>query len=120
MVTGSVMRLPLTSTGNPAGVPSGLRWLRRGRELCHTASATATASGVIGRGVDAGSVALSMGHSFEVHCRSYPWASASGAAEAFERANAALVFGLNLPVKDATIPINNSTHSECVADIAMS
>jgi hypothetical protein len=43
------------------------------------------------RGVDAGSVALSMGHSFEVHCRSYPWASASGAADAFERANAALV-----------------------------
>ena len=42
------------------------------------------------RGIDAGSVALSMGHSFEVHCRSYPWASASGAAEAFERANAAL------------------------------
>jgi hypothetical protein len=72
------------------------------------------------RGVDAGSVALSMGHSFEVHCRSYPWASASGAAEAFERANAALAFGLNLPVKDATIPINSSTHSECVADIAMS
>ncbi|MFM7228620.1 MAG: site-specific integrase, partial [Cyanobacteriota bacterium] len=27
------------------------------------------------RGVDGGSVALSMGHSFEVHCRSYPWAS---------------------------------------------
>jgi len=43
------------------------------------------------RGIDGGSVALSMGHSFEVHCRSYPWASASGAAEAFERANAALV-----------------------------
>ncbi len=43
------------------------------------------------RGIDAGSVALSMGHSFEVHCRSYPWASSSGAAAAFERANAALV-----------------------------
>ena len=42
------------------------------------------------RGIDAGSVALSMGHSFEVHCRTYPWASASGAAEAFERANATL------------------------------
>ena len=43
------------------------------------------------RGIDAGSVALSMGHSFEVHCRSYPWASTSGTSEAFERANAALV-----------------------------
>lgn len=43
------------------------------------------------RGIDGGSVALSMGHSFEVHCRSYPWASASGALEAFERANATLL-----------------------------
>jgi len=43
------------------------------------------------RGIDGGSVALSMGHSFEVHCRSYPWASSSGAAAAFERANAALM-----------------------------
>jgi integrase len=42
------------------------------------------------RGIDAGSVALSMGHSFEVHCRSYPWASQAGTAAAFERANAAL------------------------------
>ncbi len=37
-------------------------------------------------GIDAGSVALSMGHSYEVHCRSYPWASESGAATAFARA----------------------------------
>ena len=37
-------------------------------------------------GIDAGSVALSMGHSYEVHCRSYPWASQSGAATAFARA----------------------------------
>lgn len=43
------------------------------------------------RGIDGGSVALSMGHSFEVHCRSYPWASQAGTAAAFERANAALV-----------------------------
>jgi integrase len=43
------------------------------------------------RGIDAGSVALSMGHSFEVHCRSYPWASAAGAVEAFDRANAAIM-----------------------------
>lgn len=43
------------------------------------------------RGIDAGSVALSMGHSFEVHCRAYPWASQSGTAAAFERANAALM-----------------------------
>jgi integrase len=43
------------------------------------------------RGIDGGSVALSMGHSFEVHCRLNPWASSSGAAAAFERANAALM-----------------------------
>jgi integrase len=43
------------------------------------------------RGIDAGSVARSMGHSIEVHCRSYAWASAAGTAAAFARANAALV-----------------------------
>jgi hypothetical protein len=37
-------------------------------------------------GIDPGSVALSMGHSLEVHLRSYPWSSASGAAAAFSRA----------------------------------
>lgn len=37
-------------------------------------------------GIDAGSVALSMGHSLEVHLRSYPWASGQGAAAAFARA----------------------------------
>jgi integrase len=37
-------------------------------------------------GIDAGSVARSMGHSFEVHCRSYPWASDPGTAAAFARA----------------------------------
>jgi integrase len=37
-------------------------------------------------GIDAGSVAMSMGHSYEVHCRSYPWASASGTADAFRMA----------------------------------
>jgi integrase len=37
-------------------------------------------------GIDPGSVALSMGHSLEVHLRSYPWASAQGAAAAFARA----------------------------------
>lgn len=37
-------------------------------------------------GIDAGSVALNMGHSYEVHCRSYPWASESGAALAYARA----------------------------------
>jgi integrase len=40
-------------------------------------------------GIDAGSVARSMGHSFEVHCRSYPWASDLGMATAFARALAA-------------------------------
>lgn len=37
-------------------------------------------------GIDGGSVALAMGHSFEVHCRSYPWASTAGTVDAFERA----------------------------------
>jgi integrase len=37
-------------------------------------------------GIDPGSVALSMGHSLEVHLRSYPWASGQGAAAAFARA----------------------------------
>ena len=37
-------------------------------------------------GIDPGSVALSMGHSLEVHLRSYPWSSACGAAAAFSRA----------------------------------
>jgi len=38
------------------------------------------------RGIDNGSMALAMGHSIEVHCRSYPWASELGATAAFERA----------------------------------
>ena len=38
------------------------------------------------RGIDNGSMALAMGHSIEVHCRSYPWATEAGAAAAFERA----------------------------------
>lgn len=41
------------------------------------------------RGIDAGSVALSMGHSLEVHLRSYPWSSQNTAAAAFARAAAA-------------------------------
>lgn len=42
------------------------------------------------RGVDAGAMAHSMGHSLEVHLRSYPWASASNTAAAFARASAAM------------------------------
>jgi integrase len=38
------------------------------------------------RDIDNGSMALAMGHSIEVHCRSYPWATELGAAAAFERA----------------------------------
>ena len=34
------------------------------------------------RGIDNGSMALAMGHSIEVHCRSYPWATEAGAAAA--------------------------------------
>jgi integrase len=40
------------------------------------------------RGIDNGSMALAMGHSIEVHCRSYPWASEGGAIAAFRRGNA--------------------------------
>lgn len=38
------------------------------------------------RGIDAGAMAHSMGHSLEVHLRSYPWASASNTAAAFAQA----------------------------------
>jgi len=41
-------------------------------------------------GIDAGSAATSMGHSLEVHLRSYPWASEAGTASAFARARATL------------------------------
>ncbi|TWB89069.1 MULTISPECIES: site-specific integrase [unclassified Synechococcus] len=37
-------------------------------------------------GIDAGSVARSMGHSLEVHLRSYPWSSEAATAAAFDRA----------------------------------
>lgn len=40
-------------------------------------------------GIDAGSMALSMGHSLEVHLRSYPWSTQSTAAQAFARVAAA-------------------------------
>ena len=40
------------------------------------------------RGIDGGSAAAAMGHSYEVHCRSYPWASAAGVVAAFKRARA--------------------------------
>jgi integrase len=39
------------------------------------------------RGIDNGSMALAMGHSIEVHCRSYPWATETGAAAAFAKAS---------------------------------
>lgn len=38
------------------------------------------------RGIDGGSAAAAMGHSYEVHCRSYPWASEAGMVAAFRRA----------------------------------
>jgi integrase len=43
------------------------------------------------RGIDNGSMALAMGHSIEVHCRSYPWASEAGASAAFMRAQQRIV-----------------------------
>jgi len=42
------------------------------------------------RNIDAGSAARSMGHSLEVHLRSYPWASAAGTEAAFQRAHEVL------------------------------
>ena len=36
--------------------------------------------------IPVGEIALAMGHSIEVHCRSYPWSSEAGAAAAFKRA----------------------------------
>ncbi len=39
------------------------------------------------RGIDNGSMALAMGHSIEVHCRSYPWATEAGAETAFAKAS---------------------------------
>jgi len=48
-------------------------------------------------GIDGGSVALSMGHSFEVHCRSYPWASAAGAAAASPSGQCGAEGGLSAP-----------------------
>ena len=46
------------------------------------------------RGIDGGSAAAAMGHSYEVHCRSYPWASEAGVVAAFKRARAKAVPGL--------------------------
>jgi integrase len=36
--------------------------------------------------IPVGDIALAMGHSIEVHCRSYPWSSEAGASAAFARA----------------------------------
>jgi integrase len=36
--------------------------------------------------IPVGEIALAMGHSIEVHCRSYPWSSEAGAAAAFKKA----------------------------------
>jgi integrase len=35
--------------------------------------------------INGGSMALAMGHSYETHCREYPWASESGTTAEFER-----------------------------------
>lgn len=48
------------------------------------------------RGIDAGSMAQAMGHSFEVHCRSYPLASTAGTIAAFNRASASLVSSIDV------------------------
>jgi integrase len=51
-------------------------------------------------GIDAGSAASSMGHSLEVHLRSYPWASKAGTASAFARARANLSLAATRPKQD--------------------
>ncbi len=42
------------------------------------------------RNIDGGSMASSMGHSYECHCREYSWASKEGTESAFEKANKTL------------------------------
>jgi len=37
-------------------------------------------------GIDSGSMASAMGHSLEVHCREYPWATTATTQSAFDRA----------------------------------
>ncbi|KGG33644.1 hypothetical protein EV10_0484 [Prochlorococcus marinus str. SS51] len=39
--------------------------------------------------LDGGSMATAMGHSYETHCREYPWATKSGTDSAFARVKAA-------------------------------
>ena len=46
------------------------------------------------RGIDGGAAAAAMGHSYEVHCRSYPWASEAGVVAAFKRARAQAASGV--------------------------
>ena len=41
-------------------------------------------------GIPTGSIADSTGHSIEVHCRSYTWATTASTAEAFARAQQSL------------------------------
>jgi len=43
------------------------------------------------RGIDAGSMASSMGHSLSTHCQHYPWAEKSSTAQAFAMAAERLV-----------------------------
>jgi len=39
-------------------------------------------------GIDSGSMSSAMGHSLEVHCREYPWATDATTQTAFDRARA--------------------------------
>jgi hypothetical protein len=43
------------------------------------------------RGIDAGSMALSMGHGLQTHCAFYPWAQKSSTEQAFAAAAERLV-----------------------------
>ena len=46
-------------------------------------------------GIDSGSMASAMGHSLEVHCREYPWATTATTQSAFQRARSSTL--LNSP-----------------------
>jgi len=46
-------------------------------------------------GIDSGSMAAAMGHSLEVHCREYPWATTATTQTAFDRARSSTL--LNSP-----------------------
>jgi integrase len=99
------LQLPPLQSGNGAADAIGTYLNRRGAWKALRAEQEAAGKRVSGyafrhsyslrghqRGIDTGSMALAMGHSIEVHCRSYTWASEAGAAAAFNKARERLEF----------------------------